>query len=149
MKSTSRWLRHHQAEISSSVMRCAPRAAMSRRPVSGRVPALSSVPRQVTEAVIYRPSRSATQIGRRGTHSWILEFEPTKRPTIDFLMGWTGEGDTDSQVRLRFPDRASAERFTRTQGLEPIVIDRPLSPLAPKSYAANFSARPLTRASGQ
>jgi NADH dehydrogenase len=108
------------------------------------MPALSPVPRQAIEAVIYRPSRSATQIGRRGTESWILEFEPTKRPAIDFLMGWTGEGDTDGQVRLRFPDRESAERFARAQGLEPTIIDRPHSPLRPKSYAANFTARPLT-----
>ena len=84
------------------------------------------MPRQAAEAVIYRASRSPIQAGRRGTRSWILQFEPTKRPAIDFLMGWSGEGDTDTQVRLRFPDRTSAERFARAQGLEPIVIDRTL-----------------------
>lgn len=142
MKRTSCRSRHRQAAVSPSAKPCGPRTATSRRSASGRMPALSSVPRQAVEAVIYRPSPSATQAGRRETQSWILELGPTKRPTIDFLMGWTGEGDTDSQVRLRFTDRASAERFARAQGLEPVVIDRPQPALKPKSYAANFTARP-------
>jgi hypothetical protein len=148
MKATLHQFRHRRAASSPSETPSGRRTSMSRSPTSGRMPALSSVPRQATKAVIYRPSRSATQIGRRRTLSWLLEFEPTKRPAIDFLRGWTGEGDTDGQVRLRFPDRASAERFARAQGLEPIVIDRPRSPLRPKSYAANFTAHPLTAAGG-
>ena len=93
--------------------------------------------------MIYRPSRSATQIGTRGTKSEILEFDPTKRPKIDFLMGWAGEGDTESQVRLQFADRESAERFARGQGLDPIVIDRPEPRVRLKSYAENFVTRRL------
>jgi NADH dehydrogenase len=142
MKSSARQFRHRQATISPSAIQRRPRASASRRLTSGRPVALSRVPRRATEVVIYRPSRSATQIGTRGTHGWILEFEPTRRPTMDFLMGWTGGGDTDSQVRLRFPDRDSAERFARAQGLEATVIDRPQPPLRPRSYAANFIARP-------
>lgn len=106
-------------------------------------PTISAAPRlRATHAVIYSPSRPATQSGTRRTKSWVLEFEPRTRPKIDFLMGWTGESDTDGQIRLQFPDRESAESFARTQGLASIVIDRTEPQLRPKSYAANFSETP-------
>lgn len=144
MNCASRRFRHRQAAISSLEMHPGPTVPGPRLSGSGRLPARSRVPRQATEAVIYRPWRSATQSGMRGTRGWVLEFEPTKRPRPDFLMGWSGEGDIDSQVRLRFPSREDAERFARAQGLQATVIERALPRSRPKSYAANLLVQPLT-----
>ncbi|HEX6979669.1 MAG TPA: NADH dehydrogenase ubiquinone Fe-S protein 4 [Alphaproteobacteria bacterium] len=95
-----------------------------------------------TRAVIYRQTPSVTQSGRAGAKNWILEFEPTSPPVTDSLMGWTGGGG--ERVRLRFPDRASAERFARRQGVEWTVVEPPPKlNLRPKSYADNFRVAPL------
>lgn len=97
-----------------------------------------------TQAVIYRQTPSVTQGGRAHAKNWILEFEPTSPPVTEPLMGWTGGGA--EQVRLRFPDRTSAERFAQRQGMEWTVIEPPPKPgLRPKSYADNFRAAPVDR----
>ena len=66
-------------------------------------------------ARIYLPARSAMQSGQAATREWILEFAPEDRKVLDPLMGWTGSGDMDGQVRLRFPTRDEAIAYaTRT-----------------------------------
>ena len=42
------------------------------------------------------------QSGQAKTEKWVLEYEPTKRQVLDPLMGWSGAGDTMSQIRLTF-----------------------------------------------
>jgi hypothetical protein len=37
-------------------------------------------------------------------------------------MGWTGSGDTQSQVRMRFETREEAEAYARENGIDYIVI---------------------------
>ncbi|MCL4189230.1 MAG: ETC complex I subunit [Rhodobacteraceae bacterium] len=92
-------------------------------------------------ARIYQPARSATQSGQGRTHEWILEFAPAAPCEIDPLMGWTGSGDTQRQVRLRFADRAAAEAYARAHGLDAAVIaPQPRRPnIRPGGYGENFA----------
>lgn len=85
-------------------------------------------------ARIYRPARNAMQSGVAKTRDWVLEFAPAEAREADPLMGWTGSGDTQVQVKLRFPTQAEAEDYARLHGIDYIVLQ-------PKARAANI--RPL------
>lgn len=93
-------------------------------------------------AIIRRPAPSATQSGRRDP-GWVLEFEPAERPLPDPLMGWSGSGDVHGAIRIPFPDRASAERFARRQGLPYVVVAPPPKPaLRPRGLDFHWMTRP-------
>ena len=91
------------------------------------------------KARIYRPTKNAMQSGRANTRSWVLEFEPSMRTDIDSLMGWSGSGDTTTQMRLRFDTSEEAVAYAKRNGLE-YSVDQPKERvIKPKSYADNFS----------
>jgi len=79
-------------------------------------------------AVVYRPSRSAMTSGRARARDWILEFQPRSRPFLDPLTGWTGSGDTLSQVRLSFPSWEAALAYASRHG---IALATPPVPAVP------------------
>ena len=60
-------------------------------------------------ARIYQPARNAMQSGMAKTHDWVLEFAPDEARRVDPLMGWTGSGDTQAQVRLTFDSKEDAD----------------------------------------
>lgn len=66
---------------------------------------------------IIEPLALATSGGRRRQNRWRVRFAPRWGPVADPLMGWIGGGDPLATIELRFPDRASAERYCQTQGL--------------------------------
>jgi hypothetical protein len=68
-------------------------------------------------ARIYQPARNAMQSGTAKTHVWMLDFAPEEAREIDPLMGWTGSGDTQSQVRLKFDSREAAEAYAKEKGI--------------------------------
>ena len=74
-------------------------------------------------AKIYQPARSAMQSGQGKTHDWVLEFVPAEARTVDPLMGWTGSGDMNSQVRLRFPSREEAVAYAERHGVAHEVFE--------------------------
>ncbi len=80
--------------------------------------------------------------GAAGTRRWVLEFVPGSAGELDPLMGWTGSGDTRSQVRLSFPSREAAEAFARAGGVEASVSGpKPRGPgVRPLGYGGNFAA---------
>lgn len=90
---------------------------------------------------IYRPARNAMQSGTAKTREWVLEFSPSAARNIDPLMGWTGSGDMDSQVKLRFESQASAEAYAKSHGIDYVVLNaktrRPN--LRPGGYGDNFA----------
>ena len=90
-------------------------------------------------ARIYQPAKSATQSGRAKTLNWVLEYETQRRPHPDRLMGWSGAGDTQGQVRLNFETREAAEAYAQRQGLEVQVEEPQARSIKPKSYAENFA----------
>lgn len=68
-------------------------------------------------ARIYQPAKTAMQSGTAKTHQWVLEFAPAEERNLDPLMGWTGSGDTQAQVRLRFESRDAAEAYATEKGI--------------------------------
>ena len=58
------------------------------------------MPHDNQKARIYRTPKSAMQSGRGRTDDWVLHYEPLEPKRIDPLKGWSGSGDTNSQVRL-------------------------------------------------
>lgn len=81
-------------------------------------------------ARIYKPARNAMQSGPARHRQWVLEFAPGEVRVKEPLMGWTGSGDTQSQVRLRFPTQAEAEAYANAHGIDYVVVQ-------PKPRAAN------------
>ncbi|WP_176599338.1 MULTISPECIES: NADH dehydrogenase ubiquinone Fe-S protein 4 [Sphingobium] len=66
---------------------------------------------------IIEPLALTTNGGRRRQNRWRVRFAPRWGPVADPLIGWTGGGDPLATIELRFPDRASAERYCQRQGL--------------------------------
>ncbi|MCB1396090.1 MAG: ETC complex I subunit [Rhodobacter sp.] len=84
-------------------------------------------------ARIYTPARNAMQSGTARTKHWVLDFAPGEARAKDPLMGWTGSGDTQTQVKLRFATQAEAEAYAKAQGIDYVVMQ-------PKTRAANIRA---------
>jgi hypothetical protein len=89
-------------------------------------------------ARIYRPTKTAMQMGKARTKQWLLEFEPETARAIDPLMGWTSSNDMRQQVTLEFDTAEEAVAYAEEhaipyQRFEPHVIN-----LRPKAYSDNF-----------
>lgn len=94
-------------------------------------------------ARIYQPARNAMSSGMGKTRKWVLEFVPSEPRQVDPLMGWTGSGDTQSQVRLRFDSRAAAEEYAREHGIDAQVFEphKRRFNVRPGGYGDNFATK--------
>jgi hypothetical protein len=90
------------------------------------------------EVRIYRPSKTAMQSGKRGTHRWVLEYAPASPRAPDALMGWASAADTLNEVRLKFATLEEAVAFAKKHGLDYVVSEPKEQRFKPKSYADNF-----------
>lgn len=92
-------------------------------------------------ARIYQPSRNAMQSGTAKTRHWVLDFAPAEAREVDPLMGWTGSGDTQAQVRLRFETRAEAEDYARANGINYTLAEptRRGPNVRARGYGENFA----------
>ena len=93
------------------------------------------------QARIYKPAKSAMTSGSANTRGWVLEYVPGEARRIDPLMGWTGSGDTQGQVRLRFETEAAAVDYARRHGLA-YTVEQPKPRRAnvrPQGYGGNFA----------
>ncbi len=79
------------------------------------------------------------QSGHAQTEKWVFEYEPAGRKTLDPLMGWTGSGDTNGQIRLEFANQAEAVAFAKRHGIEYSVQTPQERRPKPKAYADNFA----------
>lgn len=92
-------------------------------------------------ARIYRPAKTAMQSGQAKTHQWVLEYVPGEPRVTDPLMGWTGSGDTQSQVRLRFETSEAAIAYAQKNGI-PYRVEQPKDrkpTIRPGGYGDNFA----------
>jgi hypothetical protein len=105
-------------------------------------------------ARIYKPARSVTTSGNARANGWRLVFERRDAPFIEPLMGYTGGGDTLTQVELEFPTLQSAIRYAERQGLSYVVQRRAAKPARrvkrrlgqrPKRSSHTFSDTTLKR----
>lgn len=89
-------------------------------------------------ARIYQPPKNAMQSGKALTDQWILEFAPAEARRPDPLMGWTGSGDTQVQVVLKFATQAEAQTYADRHGIAARVQATPARRLKLQAYADNF-----------
>ena len=89
-------------------------------------------------ARIYQRPKNAMQSGRAGTDQWLLEFNPAEAQRADPLMGWSGSGDTQRQVRLSFASVEAAKEYAERCGIDAIVHPTPPRRLKLQAYADNF-----------
>jgi hypothetical protein len=97
--------------------------------------------RRNTRAVparIYQRPKNAMQSGRAGSDSWVLEFVRSEAQRADPLMGWSGSGDMQVQVKLTFPSAEAAQDYANRNGIEARVISTPPRKLKIQTYADNF-----------
>ena len=92
-------------------------------------------------ARIYQPARNAMTSGTAKTHHWILEYGPSEAREIDPLMGWTGSGDMQSQVKMRFESKEAALDYAREHGIEAQVVEphKRKPNIRPGGYGDNFA----------
>ncbi len=91
-------------------------------------------------ARIYRPARNAMQSGNANAKEWLLDFESETPRTVDPLMGWISNADTQPQVRMYFDTREEAIEFAKRQGMQFRVTEPREAKRVIKAYADNFSA---------
>lgn len=89
-------------------------------------------------AIIYQRPKNAMQSGKAHTQEWVLEFEQSEARRADPLMGWTGSGDTQVQVRLKFPSKEAAKEYAERYGITARVHATPPKKLKIQAYADNF-----------
>lgn len=89
-------------------------------------------------ARIYQQPKHAMQSGKARTEEWVLEFEQSQARFADPLMGWTGTGDTQSQVKLTFPSKDAARAYADKYGIAARVHATPAKRLKLQAYADNF-----------
>ena len=89
-------------------------------------------------ARIYQRPKNAMQSGKALLGQWILEFAPAEARRPDPLMGWTGSGDTQVQVVLKFDTQAEAQAYAEKHGIAAAVHATPPRRLKLQAYADNF-----------
>ncbi|MFC0590823.1 ETC complex I subunit [Novosphingobium aquiterrae] len=89
-------------------------------------------------ARIYQRPKNAMQSGKARTGDWILDFVPAEARRADPLMGWSGSGDTQSQVQLTFPSAEEAKAYAEKYGIDATAHAVPPRRLKLQAYADNF-----------
>ena len=87
---------------------------------------------------IYKLPKTPTQSGRWNESFWYAEYVLTKKKNLDFLMGWTGSGETEEQVKLKFQSKNEAVNYAKKNNLKYFIEEARDAPITPKSYADNF-----------
>ena len=89
------------------------------------------------KAIIYKPTKSAMQSGKKKDKSWFMEFD-TLDNGINPLMGWESSKDTMSEVRLEFDSKEQAINYAKKNKVDYYVIEPQKRKIIKKSYSDNF-----------
>ena len=89
-------------------------------------------------ALIFQPLKTAMQSGWAKTQDWTLEFAQTLHRKVDPLMGWTGDGNTQNQVKLFFGTSDDAIAYAERAGIQYEVELPQIRQIKPKVYADNL-----------
>jgi hypothetical protein len=89
-------------------------------------------------ARIYQRPKNAMQSGQALTDQWLLEFAPSEARRPDPLMGWSGSGDTQVQVVLKFASQTEAQAYAARHEIAASVHATPPRRLKLQTYADNF-----------
>ena len=89
-------------------------------------------------ARIIETDRKTTQSGRAKAGKWTLEFESGRPQAHDPLMGWVGNAETRTQVRLAFATKDEAVAYCEKHGFDYHIVPAPPVKLKLQAYADNF-----------
>ena len=89
-------------------------------------------------ARIFQRSKNAMQSGKATAGEWILQFESHRPHTPDPTTGWSGGGDTQSQVTLTFPTVDAAKAYAERNAIPYHLVPASERKLKLQSYADNF-----------
>ena len=92
----------------------------------------------MTTARIIEGQRKTTQSGKAKDGLWTLEFEREEAQRPDPLTGWSGSGDTNTQIRLTFDTQAEAIAYATKKGFDIHLVPAPPVALKLQAYADNF-----------
>jgi hypothetical protein len=92
----------------------------------------------MTTARIIEDDRKTTQSGKARAGRWLLEFERVAPMRADPLTGWSGSGDTNTQVRIAFDSKDEAIAYATRKGFDTHVVPAALVALKLQAYADNF-----------
>ena len=92
----------------------------------------------MTTARIIEEQRKTTQSGKAKAGRWTLEFEREEAQRPDPLTGWSGSGDTNTQIRLSFDHKDEAIAYATKKGFEIHLVPAATIPLKLQAYADNF-----------
>ena len=93
--------------------------------------------------IIYTPAKGVTQSGRGRTENVIMECDDLGARRPEPLMGWVSSPDTLNQVRLKFPDVATAVKHAEGQGWTYTVQMPQARRIKPRNYTDNFKYMPV------
>lgn len=94
------------------------------------------------KAKIYKPAKTAMQSGTAKTAEWLLEYEPAAQKYVEPLMGWTGSGDMNQQLKLKFDSKEKAVAYAEKNNIPYFVQEPKPRKQIKKSYADNFAYKP-------
>ena len=92
----------------------------------------------MTTARIIEQDRKPTQSGKAKAGRWVLEFEREQALRPDPLTGWSGSGDTDTQVRMVFESSDEAIAYATRKGFDYHLVPAAPVKLKLQTYADNF-----------
>ena len=92
----------------------------------------------MTTARIIEEQRRTTQSGKAHDGRWTLEFEREQPLRPDPLTGWSGSGDTRTQIRLSFATRDEAIAYANKKGFDIHLVPAPPVKLKLQAYSDNF-----------
>ena len=92
----------------------------------------------MTTARIIEEQRRTTQSGKAHDGRWTLEFEREQPLRPEPLTGWSGSGDTRTQIRLSFATRDEAIAYATKQGFDIHLVPAPPVKLKLQAYSDNF-----------
>jgi hypothetical protein len=87
---------------------------------------------------IYRPTKNAMQSGKANIKKWVLEFCQGDTRFIEPIMGWTGNTDTNAQVKLKFPSEEDAVAYAKRNNLDYIIMEPHNPKIKIQAYSDNF-----------
>ncbi|MFK7941028.1 MAG: ETC complex I subunit [Roseovarius sp.] len=92
-------------------------------------------------ARIYQPARNAMQSGTAKSKHWVLEHVSDSARSVDPLMGWTSNEDTQAQVRIQFDSKEAALAYAEANGIDAVVQEpKTRKPnIRPGGYGDNFA----------
>ena len=89
---------------------------------------------------IYKPTKNAMQSGKGNIKKWSLKYLDEDTRYVEPIMGWTGNKDPKSQLKLSFDTKEEAIAYAERNKLEYQVVEPQKAKVIIKAYSDNFTS---------